>query len=105
MVRRRRKRLKDLYVVELWSDEMRDSPFHEGGSHEVNVIHIASSLRKAKDFCHSHSDYGGTDLHEGYYPWHFKVRHQKLDEDQCCIVHNHSHVLYEYRPTQIDGPG
>lgn len=97
----RRKRLKDLYVVEFWSDVAVPTPLYDGETHEVNVVHIASSLRKAKHFCRTHTTYGGTPGMDGYFPWHFRIRHQKLDEDQCCIVHYHSHVLWEFRPAQV----
>lgn len=92
------KKLKNIYVVEIWSNEMRPHPFCEGECHDVMTVHIASSLKKAKNFCHRHNDYGGTPNMDCYYPWHFRVRHQKLNEDQCCIVHNHSKVVYTYYP-------
>jgi hypothetical protein len=84
---------RDVFLVEMWSDEMRHNAFYGDRSHELDVVHIASSQRGAVEWCKDHLDYGGDSDSEGYFPWHFRIRRRKMNEDGCCVVHNTNEVV------------
>lgn len=84
---------RNIFLVEMWSDNA-----GLNGMHQVDVIHVASSQRKARRFCDDHMDYGGLGGGSDYYPWHFRIRQIKMDEDGCCTVLNTSRVLDIIRP-------
>lgn len=87
----------DIFVVEFWSDEMRNSAWCEGKEHELNVCHFASSKERAIEWCEENFDYAAKPGETGYYPWHFRVRRRLLDEDTMKICHPIEEVVYDSR--------
>lgn len=91
---------RNLYVVECWSNEMKEDLWMGGMHHMVDAVHFAPNLETARHWARTHLTWGGVDgRHEGWYPWHFKIRRVKINEDGCHIVQNTNEVVDIIYPT------
>lgn len=98
MKNKKAKEKKDIFICEMWSNEMRCNCFYGDMSHEVSAIHFASSLKKAIKFCETHLDYGGHKGQDDFFPWHWEIRQRKVNEDDCCVVHSTNELIETIYP-------
>lgn len=88
-----------VYKVECWSNCKRIDPFGDL-SHWTDVVHIASSLQKAKEFCAKHPDFCGIPGGERYVPFTWRIFSCAIDEDEFNVVHSKARYICEIDPTK-----